>query len=235
MPRGGKHQKRIAKPNAIPITDKKANVWITKSEPGPHPASSSIPLVVLLKDVLGFAKTNKEARTIIVQRRVEVDGVVRCEEKFPVGLMDAVSFPKAGKHYRITVDWKGRLKPLEIEEGQAKTKIIKVRGKHAAPGKKFNLSFHDGRNMFGDNHIHPGDSIVVALPEAKMQTHLKLENGARCLVREGKHAGTIVKLNEIIPRAAGKSAEAKVSRGDEEFVTIADYLFVVDENFKVDS
>ena len=228
-----KHQKRIAKPKAIPITDKKASTWITRTGPGPHPKQGAVPLVVLLRDVLGLAKTAREARGILSQRLVEVDGRVRTTEQFPVGLMDVVGFPKADKHYRIVVDWKGRLIPVEIKKEEASQKILRVVKKHIAPKARINLTFHDGRNTKGDNHIHPGDSVVVSLPDAKILEHLKLEPGARCLIREGKHAGTIVTLNEIIQRKAGKPSEAKVSSEKGEFITVAKYLFVVDSKFGV--
>ena len=230
-----RHQKRISKPKAIPITDKKAKTWITTTGPGPHPKRSSIPLSVLLRDVLGMAKSNREARAIIVQRLVEIDGKARTGEDFPVGLMDVVGFPKADKYYHIIVDWKGRLQPMEIKKDEAKRKILRVVNKHVAPGARLNLTFHDGKNMKGDNHVHCGDSVVVSLPEVKLLEHLKLESGARCLIREGKHAGRIVTLNGIIARKAGKPAEAKVSGGKEEgeFITVAKYLFVVDSKFGV--
>jgi ribosomal protein S4E len=48
---------------------------------------------------------------------------------------------------------------------------------------------------------------------------------------EGKHAGSIVKLKEIIERKGGKPSEALVSDKSEEFITVAKYLFVVDEAF----
>jgi small subunit ribosomal protein S4e len=228
-----KHQKRIAKPKAIPITDKKASTWITRTGSGPHPKRSAIPLSVLLRDVLKVAKTAREARAIFVSRLVEVDGKARTEGKFPVGLMDVVGLPKAGKYFRIVVDWKGRLKPVEIKKGEAGSKILRVVNKHVAPGAKIYLTFHDGKNMAGDSHIKCGDSIVVSLPDVKMKEHLKLNPGARCLIREGKHAGKIVTLSEIIQRKAGRPNEAKVSLGKEEFITVAKYLFVVDSSFGV--
>jgi small subunit ribosomal protein S4e len=233
----GKHMKRIAKPKAIPITDKKAFTWIKRTAPGPHPMRSSIPLVVLLRDVLKVAKTAREARSIMVQRLAEVDGVPRAAEDFPVGLMDVVGFPKADKYYRIVVDWKGRLQPMEVKKSDASKKLLRVVGKHVVPGAKISLTFHDGRNMYGDNHVRCGDSILVSLPDAKMVEHLKLAPGSRCLIREGKHAGKVVTLNEIIQRKAGKPAEARVTdeKGKEEFVTVARYLFVVNSGFGVSS
>jgi len=162
-----------------------------------------------------------------------VDGKVRTEEKFPVGLMDILSFPKADKYYRLLVDWKGRIIPVEITKEASATKLLKVTGKHTIPGGKINLTFHDGRNMVGDNHVKVGDSLVVSLPKAQMKTHLKSEKGARCLIVEGKHVGKIVKLKDIIQRKGSKPSEALVEGDGTDFITVAKYLFVVDESFHV--
>ncbi len=232
--RGGtKHLKRIASPKAVPVQDKKKHVWITKATAGPHAKKYAIPLGVLVRDIMRFARTAKEARRILANRLVKVDGRIRVDEKFPVGLMDVVSVPKSGKHFRVTVDRKGRLLPVELKEVEAASKLLKITGKHVISGGKINLTFHDGKNMLGDNHLRVGDSVVVSLPEAKLKTHLKREIGSRCLVMEGKHAGTIVKLKEIIERKGGKPSEALVQEGKEEFVTVAKYLFVVGEDFTV--
>jgi len=229
-----KHLKRIASPKAVPIHDKKKHVWITKSSPGPHPKKYAIPLGILVRDILKLVRTAKEARSVLSKRLVKVDGKVRVNEKFPVGLMDVLSIPKSGKHYRISVDRKGRLVSVEVKEADVASKILKVTGKHVVRGGKINLTFHDGKNMLGDNHVMVGDSVVVSLPAAKMKTHLKRDIGSHCLVMRGKHAGTIVKLKDIMERKGGKPSEALVQDGKEEFVTVAKYLFVVDEAFKVD-
>jgi small subunit ribosomal protein S4e len=230
--RGGtKHLKRIAAAKAIPITDKKDRMWMSRTAPGPHPAKHAIPLGVLVRDVLKIAPTLREVRSIITGRMLEVDGTVRTDEKFPVGLMDVVSFPKGNKHFRMMVDGKGRLIPHEIGKEQAAVKILRVVRKHTVPGGKLSITFHDGRNMLADNHIRVGDSVIVTLPKVALKTHLKRDKGSRCLVMEGKHAGSVVKLKEIIERKGGKPSEALVQDKSEEFITVAKYLFVVDESF----
>jgi len=230
--RGGtKHLKRIASAKAIPVNDRKAHTWMTRTAPGPHPAKHSIPLGVLVRDVLKIATTLREVRRILASRLLEIDGAVRTDEKYPVGLMDVVSFPKGGKHFRITVDDKGRLIPREISKDEATHKILRVVKKHTIPGGKLSVMFHDGRNLLSDNHLHVGDSVIVSLPKVAMKSHLKREKGSRCLIMEGKHAGMIVKLKEIIERKGGKPSEALVQDKAEEFVTVAKYLFVVDEAF----
>ncbi len=231
--RGGtKHLKRIAAPKAVPVHDRKERKWMIRHAPGPHAKKYSVPLGVLVRDVLKIATTLREVRQILVGRMCEIDGRPRTEEKFPVGLMDVVSFPKAGKYYRMMVDEKGRMVPREITKEESATKLVRVVKKHTIPGGKLSVMFHDGKNMIADNHLRVGDSALITLPVAKLKSHLKREKGARCLVVEGKHAGKLVKLKEIIERKGGMPSEALVQDKSEEFITVAKYLFVVDEGFK---
>jgi small subunit ribosomal protein S4e len=228
-----KHKKRIAVSTAVPVHDKKGHVWISKTIAGPHPSERSIPLGVLLRDVLKLVRTAKEAKKILSGRQVLIDGKVRVEERFPVGLMDVVSLPKSGHNFRLVVDRKGRLIPLEIKNEESSSKIAKVVRKNTVKGGKTTLTMHDGKNLLSDNHIMVGDSIILSLPEAKLSKHLKRDADCRCLVMEGKHAGTMVKLKEIIERTGGKPNEAVVTTDSGEFITVAKYLFVVDEGFRV--
>lgn len=233
--RGGKkHMKRIAVPQAIPLHDKKDHTWSIQGLPGPHPEEQSIPLGVLLREVMKVAKTAKEVKQILSKRLVEIDGKVRTEEKFPVGLMDVVSIPKSGKKYRIMVDRKGRLFPMEIKDDEASQKLVQVVKKHIIKGGKVNVTFHDGKNLLADNHIKVGDTLLVSLPVAKIEKHLKKEKGAHCLVVEGKHVGTLVKLKDVMQRKGGKPDEALVQPDEgAEFITVAKYLFVVSDDFKI--
>ncbi len=227
--------KRIALPKSVKISDKKDNVWAVNPVAGPHPKKYCTPLLMLLRDVLKVARTAREARRILASRLVQVDGVVRTDPDFPVGLMDVVSFPTLGKYYRLIVDWKGRIAPAEVEKDGASQKLVKVVKKHTSKGGKFNITFHDGRNMVSDNNVRVGDSVLIELPKAKLKKHLKLEKGSRCLIMEGKHVGSIVDLKEIEARKGGKPSEAIVKGKEGEFVTVARYLFVVGDEFKVSS
>jgi small subunit ribosomal protein S4e len=230
-----KHMKRIAVPTVIPVHDKKDNTWMVRTQAGPHPRKYAIPLAVLVRDVLKVARTAKETKQILSGRMVQVDGKVRTEDKFPVGLMDTITIPKSKKSYRIMVDRKGRFFPMEIDGKDALKKLLQVVRKHTVRKGKLNLTFHDGKNLMGDNHIRVGDTVTVSLPKAKVEDHLKRDVGARCLVVEGKHVGSMVKLKEVIERAGGKPSEALVE--DEkggEFVTVLKYLFVVDKDFKIE-
>lgn len=236
--RGGTvHLKRLAAPKAMPIRDKKNSTWITRPSPGPHPLSRCLPLGVLLRDVLGVVKTMRETKKILSDRLVNVDGIARSEPKFSVGLMDVVSLLPEDRHYRIVIDWKGRFKPVEISREEARVKIAKVMNKVMVKGGKLLATLHDGKNIPCDTHISVGDSVLLQLPDgrkekAKTLRHLKLESGARCYISSGKHAGTLVSLKELVKRGNRKT-EAVVSDGRKDFITVADYLVVVDDKFGV--
>lgn len=230
---GSKHQKRIAVPKAILLPTKKESTWLVRTMAGGHSLHASMPLAVLLRDVLHYAKTMSEVKKILSQRFVLVDGQVRVEPKFPVGFMDVIELPKAGKHYIILVDNHSRLIPKEISKDQKSSKLVKVVKKYTIPGNKIAVTLHDGKTMQADNNVKVGDSIRISLPKLSIQQVVKLAPGAKCIIREGKHAGMLAVLDEIIQRKEGRAAEAKLKHGKEEFVTVAKYLFVVDEGFKI--
>ncbi|MEM3973016.1 MAG: S4 domain-containing protein, partial [Ignisphaera sp.] len=89
---GSKHLKRLAAPWFWPILRKEYK-WVVKPSPGPHPIDRSLPLLVVIRDVLGLAETAREAKRIIFDGKVYIDGVVRKDYKFPVGVMDTISIP----------------------------------------------------------------------------------------------------------------------------------------------
>jgi small subunit ribosomal protein S4e len=230
--RGGKqHLKRLNQPKVIQLRNRKEHTFLLNPSPGPHSKEKSIAIGVLLREVLNIASTAKEAKRILHEGKVLVDGRVVKDIHFPVGMMDIISFPEINKHYLLTVGEKMRLVPISVD-GNALIKYWKVVRKYVRPGNKLYATLHDGRTISIDNHIKVGDTLVVDLKEKKLVKHLKLEPGAKCLIVEGKHAGRVVELQEIISRGSGRKKEAKLKAGGEEIITLADYLFVIDDDFR---
>lgn len=221
------HTKRIAAPSAIPLHNKKEQVWIANTSPGPHPKKKSMPLVVLLREVLKVADTSSEVKAILNDRKVLVDGVARTDHKFPVGFMDIVSMPVADAYYRIGVN-RGKLVPEKIEKDETGVKLLKVTGKRVLKGNKISLSFHDGKNLLADNNVKVGDTIEFDLKGKKLAKLHTFGKGAKCIITDGKHSGAEVVVEEIYPNEEGRPAEALVGPGEgETFRTLAGYLFVV--------
>ncbi len=90
---GKKHLKRKPAPKIWPI-HRKELVWTVKPKAGSHSTSNCLPLALIIRDILGLAKTLKEAIAIISQGKILVDGKVQRDERFSTGLMDVISIPE---------------------------------------------------------------------------------------------------------------------------------------------
>lgn len=223
---GSTRLKRLAAPRAM-LIERKVSKWVSKPKPGPHAGSESVSLVSMLRDLLGLTRTSREAEKIVARGDVFVDGRVVKEPRFPIGLMDVVSIPKAGKNYRVLVDSKARITLKEVGKEQVKYKLCKLVGKQTVKKGKTQLALHDGRTLLSNEQHATGTTLKISVPEAKVLEALKLEAGAKCFVTKGKHAGVVAELVEVVPGTATRDAEAKMKAEGGEFMTVLKYLFAV--------
>lgn len=241
MAKGGKrqHQKRTSSPKNWPIDRKlPKSKFVPKISPGPHSKETGMPLMLLLRDVLGVAQTKSEVKKILSNRLVLVDGRPRRNEKFPVGHMDVVEFEGLEEQYRVQIHSSHRLLPFAIEEDEANYKICKVVGKRNVRGGDTQISLHDGRNVLldkGDSQISDikGQySIKISVPEQEILDILPLEEGARAMVTEGRHQGRIGKIVGIERRYGPRASEVTFEDEDDEevFRTALDYVFVLSDD-----
>lgn len=227
---GSKHFVRMRAHKRVGVVKRKAVKWLLAPSPGPHKKLDSVSAGVLVRDVLSLARNVHEVKRMLNAGNLLVDGKKIKEVKFPVGLMDVVSLPAEKKSYRMTLSGPNMV-PKEIPQSDAGKKYLRVVGKHTVKGGKTCLTFHDGRNYLGDKHVMTGDTCILSVPDFKMVSHLKLEPGAKCLVVEGKHRGEVAKLEKIIERPGSHQSEVLLSGPSGEFVTVSNYLFVINENF----
>jgi len=217
------HQKRLSAPKTYKIP-RKVKKWIVKPSPGPHD-KTAIPLLILVRDYLKLADTGREARRIIASGNILVDGVVRKDYKFPVGLFDVVSIPKMDLNYRIIFDENGRYIPIEVEDYDKK--LYRINNKTMIRGGRIQLNLFDGTNILATNEYKTKDSILMKIPEKEILQHLKFEEGALVMVTGGTHAGEIGRLKSYkIVRSSSPNLVTIEVEG-REYTTIEDYIFVV--------
>jgi len=224
-----RHIKRLSASPLVPI-HKKAHRYLKKPKAGRHPASASMSLLVLLRDLLGVARDRREAQLILNSKAVSIDGVFITELAFPVGLMDLVSVGK--KHYRVIVD-KHRFTAALISADAAKSKYCRVTGKKIIRGGKVQLAFHDGRTQLfekEEDNFRLGDTVKLAVPKQKIESFIKLEQGAKCFVYAGKHKGHIAQVMGITA-VPGSAALLSLHDDSGDFSTRKGYAFVVDDAF----
>ncbi len=235
------HLKRHAAPLTYPIP-RKSIKFATTIKGGGHKHKEAIPLRVVLRDVLGYARNMRESKKIVSSGKVMVDQVVRREDRFGVGLMDAISIIPSKKHFRL-LPKKGRLVLVEIPEREAKLKLCRIEDKSVLKGGNIQLNLHDGRNILvkvknpenpKEDVYKTKDSLLISLPEQKIIKHIKLEEGKLGLVIKGKLAGKVGRIKKVEKIQGLEPNRAVLEIDDQEVETLMDYVFVVgDENSEI--
>ncbi len=224
------HTKRISLGRNLPVKQRKATTFITTSVPGPHARTLSVPLSNLLREQISLCTDLKEVKKVLNQKMVLVDGKPITDYKRPVGLLDIISIPKMQKSYRMQII-NGHLCAKEISEPQSLIKYCKVVSKKTAPKAKIVLTLHDGRNLIADNNVKVGSTLKMSIPQFKLQTQIEFVEGAKCYVVSGKHAGKFATLKKITQSLGSMPSSAELEDAQGGFVTLAKYLFAVDDEF----
>lgn len=225
------HQKRLSAPNSWPV-DRKTETFTVKADAGPH-GEAGVPLVVVLRDVLGYVDSTKEARYAISQGNVRINGDPVSDEGRPVGMFDILAFEQREEYYRVFPDEGGRLSLTPIDEDSAASKLGRIVGKRQVSGGDTQLTLHDGQTLLVDTQEYrPKDSIVLRNDNNEIVAHFSYEEGALVTAVQGSHAGQIGEIVSIETTAGSADNLVIVEDLDgDRFETIEDYVVVIDENF----
>lgn len=216
--------KRLAAPRSWPLK-RKITVWVTKQSPGPHAIEKSLPAAVVLRDMLKVCDTAKEAKRIIGNREIMIDGKPLRSHKMPVGFMDVLSIPKTNANYRMLLSDKGKLILIEISESEAKWKLCRIMDKTAVSGGKIQLNLHDGRNIvLAKNEYRTGDVLKLDLESKKVSSSYPLAAGSLAMIVEGPHAGKTAVVSEYIETRNPSQNVVKFEDGTE---TVKGNVFII--------
>jgi small subunit ribosomal protein S4e len=222
-----KHLKRFKAPKHWPIHPKE-NKWTVKPSAGPHAIEESLPLLLIVRDILKVADNSREAKRIINKGNILVDGRIRKDFKYPVGFMDVVDIPKTGKVYRVLPDEKGRLILHPIPSENKDFKLCRITDKTTIKGGKTQLNLHDGRNHLDQGEYKAGDVVVLKIPEQDVSEVISFENGTIGLITGGKHIGEIGRIKEINITKSSMPNTVEMETDDKKtFLTLKDYVFVL--------
>ncbi len=189
--------KRLLAPSYWKIP-KKSTKWTVSPRPGPHKKTESIPLQIIVRDILNLVETGKEAKTIINKGEILIDGNIKKDHAFPVGLMDVISIPRIKKYYIVLQSEKG-LELKEISEEESRKKICRINNKTLVNKGRMQLNLHDGKNLLVEKDVYKtGDSVLIEIPSQKVIEHLKMEKGSLGLITKGKNSGKMGTIKEII-------------------------------------
>jgi len=226
-----KSTKRLVAPHSWNIKKKKTT-YVVSTNPGPHSKKYSVPMLILLKDLLSLAETKKEAKKILNSRAVLVDNVVRTNIRFPVGLFDSVSMPSANKYYRMVLDRKGRVMPVEIKKDEANIKLCKITGKRIIKNNTMQIALNDGRTLLvkDKSTYNTKDTVLISTPEQKIIKHVKFEKDTVVFLVSGNHVGEIAVIQKFHPFKGAQQDRVRLkNKQGKEFETLEDFVFVIGE------
>jgi small subunit ribosomal protein S4e len=218
------HVKRLVAPRVWPIP-RKEYPFAPKASPGPHPARESIPLLIVLRDILKIANNKKEVKKILNSRKVKIDGRVITDIKFPVGFMDVITIEDINKNYRVVYDVNGNMRIVEISEDHASWKLVRIENKTIVKGGKIQLNLHDGRNILLDeNKYNTGDVLKINVPTQEIVSHYPLSQGSVAIIIGGTHRGRVAHINDYI---VVRGPQDNMVRFEEGFEVPKRYVFVI--------
>jgi small subunit ribosomal protein S4e len=201
------HLKRLNTPRTWNLL-RKAAAFVTRPFPGEGSLMLGLPLAYCIT-ALDKAKTTKEAKTMLHEGKVLVNGRVIKEPKFLVGIFSVVSFPEVKESYRLTLSPKGRLNMIHVDEKESGLKLCKIKGKTAVKGK-IQLNLNDGANLLIDkNGYAVGDTLLITFNPFAIKEVFKFTKGNSLFMVGGKHIGEL----GVIEKIEGKTITYKKKDG----------------------
>jgi small subunit ribosomal protein S4e len=194
--------------------------------------------MLIVRDILGLARTRRETKTIVSQGKIKVDGKVQLEELFPIGLMDVISIPEMKKAYRLLPSRRGLiLHPI----GKTETmfKLCRIKGKNILKGGRIQLNLHDGRNIRvqvedprkpKEDIFQTLDVLKISVPGQEVTAHLKLATDMHAIIIGGKNVGKFGKIVAIEKRPNQKRRALMGTVEDKngnQFQTTLDLILVI--------
>jgi len=216
------HQKRLPAPKHYPIK-RKHNTYVSTIK-GSRSSENAVPAVLVLRDILEYADTEKEAKEIVRNGDLLRNGEPVRDIKEGIGILDIVKIPETEETYRVIR--KGKyLEFVAVDDGD------KTAGKVAnkdVEGDEYVYRLHNGENYRTKDEFETQSTLIF---NGGGVEEIQLEEGADVLVIDGKHAGDVAELREINKR--GMNSNTGTVENGEEFETQLENLVAI-EDLEVD-
>ncbi len=212
--------KRITAPKSYRI-NKRAAKYVAKNRGD----SDSIPVVVVLRDILGLAKDAKEVKNSINKGIVLVDGKPVNDYRQPVGVMDILT---AGDHSYRAVPTRRGVGFVEISDKDSKIKLSRIDNKTVVKGGKIQLNLHDGTNMLlNKDEYNTKDVLLLEVPDRNIKKNLDYKEGASVVIIKGKNSGSLGKIDKIEVEKSSRYNKVYVDIDGEIIEFPEPYVFVI--------
>ncbi len=172
-----------------------------------HNQKESIPLLIVLRDILKLVRNKKELKKVLNEGQIKVNQKKIQETNFPLCLFDIIHILTTKKNYQINLSENKKIYLKEISDKEAEAKIFKVENKKILLKNQIQLNLMGGKNIISTKKILIGESIVLELKNNKIIEIIPFKEGEKVLVIKGKHQGYSGKINKIKNLGNKKIAE----------------------------
>ncbi len=204
---------------------RKTNKFAVEPLPGPYKRAVSIPLAVLLRDILKYSATVREAKHVLGEGLVKVDGITRKEHRFAVGVMDIVS---VGSENYIIMPGKKGLETRKIKD--VTKRLYKINGRSVVRRGKVQLHLYNGWNMLAEGDYMPGDTLIMETGTLNIKGVLKMKEGSHVVITKGKNSGMQGKVKKIIITKGSQPNIMVIESDNGEIALPKDYAYVIGED-----
>ncbi|MHA2166904.1 MAG: hypothetical protein ACXAAT_13670 [Candidatus Hodarchaeales archaeon] len=216
-----RHSKRLSAPVTYAIK-RKHGVFTIRPFPTRGSFDLSIPLGIIVREKLGYAKTLNEAKKILHNKFIKIDGRVRAHYKYSLGLMDVLEVTKTKEFYRL-VPFKGKKRVTlhPITEEEAKKKLLQVRKKHSMKGGLIQFT------LINFNEISPKDTVLYNIESGEYEEHYPFAENNMGVIIGGHSVGLLGKITEIETQLGRKMRTITFQTEEGEFKTTDTHIFIV--------
>jgi len=182
--------KRQKTPKSWPVVRKGTKYVVRPS----HDLAKGIPLLIVLRDILGVAKNRKEAKKILNEGKVLVNSKVRKDVNLSLSLFDILKI--GDEKYQVVF----KNKKISVERTDSEKRTAKIIGIKILKKGRMQINLMNGENFLYDKKVKVGDSVL--LEDNKIIKILELKKGSKVLAIKGKHLGEFGIIKEIENKVA---------------------------------
>lgn len=211
------HDKRLPAPKHYPISRKETK-YVSTIE-GSRSRENAVPAVVVLREILGYAENETDAKKIIQDRALLRNGEPVTDIRQGIGVFDVVELEGTEESYRVLRSGRNlRFVPVT----DAEKVVAKIVGKDKE-GEEYVYRLHNGENYRTDEEHETGNTLVFN----SSVTEIELEEEAEVVIYRGKHSGETAELEEINKRGMNPDT-GTVDTGEQEIETQLENLVAVE-------
>ncbi|MBT4166317.1 hypothetical protein HOE04_04735 [archaeon] len=188
---------------------RKGSKYVARSS---HNLGESIPLMIVMRDILKLVRTKKELKKLINEKQIKINGKLIQVVNYPICLFDVLSLEVMKKNYKMVLLESKKFGFEEIADKDAKSRVYKVLDKKILSKGVVQLNLNSGKNVLSKEKVGIGDGIVLDF-SGKILGVVKLDKGSNAVVIEGKHAGNKGKIEHVFERGGKKLVKIKLNDG----------------------